>query len=185
MLGAAIFVFGTVHQAKCHRILAELKASRRPTLVRNCRRYGIPRGSWFEYCSCAHYLVRGFAQRTDGFPALSTVDMSWRAQGGDSDLRRPCVNLRLSLQRGESYCQALAAKHMRFQSHRRAASSQMLLLFAVVANLQFAATLTHEWYLENVPVRLAVRCVTGSQAEVTSVTQDYPRSRAALWPSWT
>ena len=41
------------------------------------------------------------------------------------------------------------------QPHRRATSSQMLLLIAVVANLQFAATLTHAWYLENVPVRLA------------------------------
>jgi hypothetical protein len=32
-------------------------------------------------------------------------------------------------------------------------SPQVLLLVAVVANLQLAATLTHEWYIDNVPVR--------------------------------
>ena len=34
----------------------------------------------------------------------------------------------------------------------------MLLLVAVVANLHFAATLTHSWYLRNVPVRLTAAC---------------------------
>ena len=32
-------------------------------------------------------------------------------------------------------------------------SPQLLLLAAVVANLHFAAGLTHAWYTENVPVR--------------------------------
>ena len=59
VLGSAIFAFGSVHQAKCHRILAELKASCRLRRAANRRRYGIPRGSWFEFCSCGHYLVRG------------------------------------------------------------------------------------------------------------------------------
>ena len=75
VLGAAIFAFGSVHQAKCHRILAELKASCRLMRAGNRRRYGIPRGSWFEFCSCAHYLVRGFEQRTDGLPTLFTTDV--------------------------------------------------------------------------------------------------------------
>lgn len=55
VVGAAIFAVGTRHQAKCHSILAELKAARQSG---SRARYGVPRGDWFEFSSCAHYLVR-------------------------------------------------------------------------------------------------------------------------------
>jgi len=54
------------------------------------------------------------------------------------------------------------------------------LFAAVVANLHFAAGLTHLWYLQRFPVRarsIPVRCSTA----LTSL-QDYPPSRSALWP---
>ena len=58
VVGLAFFVVGTVHQAKCHRILADLKKSR--LAKRGGRRagYGVPCGDWFDFSSCAHYLVR-------------------------------------------------------------------------------------------------------------------------------
>jgi hypothetical protein len=58
VVGAAIFAVGTWHQAKCHWILAELKKSRQPARRGSRARYGVPCGDWFEFSSCAHYLVR-------------------------------------------------------------------------------------------------------------------------------
>ena len=55
VFGAAVFVLGSVHQFRCHRILRRLRAA---APVAGARAYGIPRGDWFERVSCAHYLVR-------------------------------------------------------------------------------------------------------------------------------
>jgi hypothetical protein len=54
--GFAVFVFGSVHQVACHRILRNLRGAIHRTA--RARVYGIPKGDWFEHVSCAHYLVR-------------------------------------------------------------------------------------------------------------------------------
>ena len=96
--------------------------------------------------------------------------------------------LRSSVLDALAWCVA-SLRHTWRKPHRRATPSQILLLVAVVANLQFAATLTHAWYFENVQVRLALDCALGSPTAVVTwclcVAQNYPRSRTALWPSWT
>lgn len=151
VVGAAIFVFGTLHQTKCHRILAELKASMQPARGTTRRRYGIPRGDWFEYCSSAHYLVRLCSRQKTSCWCRHFLRLTRRLVkaeiviytglvvicSGSTTAVRPPANVHIALHR----------------SHERAASVQMLLLVAVVANLHFAATLTHAWYLEHVPVR--------------------------------
>lgn len=94
-VGAAIFAFGTVHQAKCHRILAMLSASKQPARGgrdAGRRAYSIPRGDWFEFSSCAHYLVRHLCVSCFSRVARPS-DLFWLAQGRDSDLRRPRSHL--------------------------------------------------------------------------------------------
>ncbi len=65
-VGAAVFALGSVHQLRCHRILAALRSARH-THTASSRytganasskaTYGIPRGDWFDRVACAHYLV--------------------------------------------------------------------------------------------------------------------------------
>uniref|UniRef100_A0A7S0GX38 3-oxo-5-alpha-steroid 4-dehydrogenase C-terminal domain-containing protein n=1 Tax=Amorphochlora amoebiformis TaxID=1561963 RepID=A0A7S0GX38_9EUKA len=47
--GILLFLVGSYHQHKCHKILAQLR--RGPE-----RRYGVPFGDWFQIVSCPHYL---------------------------------------------------------------------------------------------------------------------------------
>ncbi|KAJ0968779.1 hypothetical protein J5N97_021656 [Dioscorea zingiberensis] len=49
--GAAFFIWGWCHQLRCHAILGSLREHR------GADEYAIPRGDWFEYVSCAHYLA--------------------------------------------------------------------------------------------------------------------------------
>lgn len=49
--GAAIFIWGWLHQLRCHAILGSLREHRRSD------EYVIPRGDWFEYVSCPHYFA--------------------------------------------------------------------------------------------------------------------------------
>ncbi|KAI0501064.1 hypothetical protein KFK09_019282 [Dendrobium nobile] len=48
--GAALFVWGSIHQLRCHAILGSLREQR------GADEYIIPNGDWFEYVSCPHYL---------------------------------------------------------------------------------------------------------------------------------
>lgn len=50
-VGAVIFIWGWVHQRRCHEILGSLRE--RNKLVE----YAIPYGDWFEYVSSPHYLA--------------------------------------------------------------------------------------------------------------------------------
>lgn len=54
--GGAIFIWGWIHQYRCHRILASLRSNK----VQNKEDghvYKIPYGDWFEYVSSAHYFA--------------------------------------------------------------------------------------------------------------------------------
>lgn len=51
-IGGAIFVWGWVHQYRCHTILASLRTNQTDDA-----QYKIPYGDWFEYVSSAHYLA--------------------------------------------------------------------------------------------------------------------------------
>jgi 3-oxo-5-alpha-steroid 4-dehydrogenase 3 len=58
-VGAGVCLYSSVHQYRCHEILASL---RRDDKSGQCRppfsyKYGIPRGDWFEFVSSAHYLA--------------------------------------------------------------------------------------------------------------------------------
>ncbi|GBG63484.1 hypothetical protein CBR_g38102 [Chara braunii] len=69
--GLGVFFWGTVHQWRCHRIVGALRADKRTSsktnggarlpgkdeVISGDRIYGIPRGDWFEYVSCAHFLA--------------------------------------------------------------------------------------------------------------------------------
>ncbi|KAL4569743.1 hypothetical protein LXL04_025385 [Taraxacum kok-saghyz] len=49
-LGAAIFLWGWVHQLRCHEILGSLREK-----TEKLEEYVIPYGDWFEYVSSPHY----------------------------------------------------------------------------------------------------------------------------------
>ncbi|KAJ1375442.1 3-oxo-5-alpha-steroid 4-dehydrogenase, C-terminal [Sesbania bispinosa] len=49
-IGAAVFLWGWIHQLRCHKILGSLRESRQVD------EYVIPRGDWFEIVSSPHYL---------------------------------------------------------------------------------------------------------------------------------
>lgn len=53
IVGAAVFLIGTVHQACCHAILAALRP--RGSIAQS--EYRIPHGDWFERVSCPHFLA--------------------------------------------------------------------------------------------------------------------------------
>jgi len=50
--GVALFVYGNIMQHQSHRALAHLE----PVDSRRSK-YGVPRGGWFEYIACPHYLA--------------------------------------------------------------------------------------------------------------------------------
>ncbi|PWA44730.1 3-oxo-5-alpha-steroid 4-dehydrogenase family protein [Artemisia annua] len=108
-IGATIFLWGWVHQRRCHEILGSLR--KKPE---NLGKYLIPYGDWFEFSSSAHYT------------AEIVMYGGLLVASGGADL-------------------------------------SLWLLFAfVVANLGFAATITHRWYLHKF--------------------DDYPRNRWAILP---
>ncbi|XP_027353881.1 polyprenol reductase 2 [Abrus precatorius] len=49
-IGAAVFLWGWIHQYQCHKILGSLRVSRQ------AEEYVIPHGDWFEIVSSPHYL---------------------------------------------------------------------------------------------------------------------------------
>ncbi|KAK7381318.1 hypothetical protein VNO78_33925 [Psophocarpus tetragonolobus] len=49
-IGAAVFLWGWIHQRQCHKILGSLRHSRQAD------EYVIPHGDWFEIVSSPHYL---------------------------------------------------------------------------------------------------------------------------------
>lgn len=49
-IGAAIFLWGWVHQLRCHEILGSLREK-----TETLEEYAIPYGDWFEYVSSPHY----------------------------------------------------------------------------------------------------------------------------------
>ncbi|XP_034916891.1 polyprenal reductase 2 isoform X2 [Populus alba] len=51
-IGAAIFLWGWIHQHRCHAILGSLREH-----VGKVDEYVIPRGDWFEIVSSPHYLA--------------------------------------------------------------------------------------------------------------------------------
>ncbi|WZY84557.1 hypothetical protein YC2023_030941 [Brassica napus] len=52
MIGAVIFLWGWIHQRRCHAILGSLRKS--PS---QAKEYIIPHGDWFEMVSSPHYLA--------------------------------------------------------------------------------------------------------------------------------
>ncbi|KAJ4964642.1 hypothetical protein NE237_016491 [Protea cynaroides] len=50
-IGAAIFIWGWIHQSRCHSILGSLRNHGKQS-----DEYEIPRGDWFEVVSSPHYL---------------------------------------------------------------------------------------------------------------------------------
>lgn len=51
-VGAAIFLWGWIHQRRCHEILGSLRDN-----TEQVEDYVIPYGDWFEYVSSPHYLA--------------------------------------------------------------------------------------------------------------------------------
>ncbi|KMZ68334.1 3-oxo-5-alpha-steroid 4-dehydrogenase family protein [Zostera marina] len=50
-IGTAIFMWGWIHQLRCHTILGSLR--KQP----ETNEYVVPHGDWFEHVSCPHYLA--------------------------------------------------------------------------------------------------------------------------------
>ncbi|XP_072984104.1 polyprenal reductase 1-like [Typha latifolia] len=50
-VGAAVFIWGWLHQLNCHKILGSLREGKRND------EYVIPHGDWFNYVSSPHYLA--------------------------------------------------------------------------------------------------------------------------------
>ena len=53
IVGLSLFVWASVHQHRCHKILANLRTRRN----NSDHSYHLPKGDWFEYVSCPHYLA--------------------------------------------------------------------------------------------------------------------------------
>lgn len=70
-LGICTFCWASLHQHRCHNILAQL---RRGDLSQSC--YGIPTGDWFNYVACPHYLSEIIIYLSIGF-ILSLNHQSW------------------------------------------------------------------------------------------------------------
>ncbi|KAK9164400.1 hypothetical protein Syun_005302 [Stephania yunnanensis] len=51
-LGAATFIWGWIHQQRCHAILGSLREKKE-----QANEYVIPYGDWFKIVSCPHYLA--------------------------------------------------------------------------------------------------------------------------------
>ena len=64
-LGLLLFVWASLHQYKCHRILADLRKPRATEEDKAAAKvssasdssYGLPKGDWFCYVSSPHYLA--------------------------------------------------------------------------------------------------------------------------------
>ncbi|KAI3915246.1 hypothetical protein MKX01_035505 [Papaver californicum] len=95
-IGAAIFIWGWIHQRRCHAILGSLREQKE----QNVDKYVIHNVDWFKFVSSPHYLVEIVIY------------------GG-----------------------------LVFASGRSGLTIWLLFGF-VVANLTFAATETHKWYIE-------------------------------------
>ena len=52
-VGLSLFAWASLHQYRCHKILANLRAKRN----NSDHSYYLPKGDWFEYVSCPHYLA--------------------------------------------------------------------------------------------------------------------------------
>ncbi|KAF5198719.1 Polyprenol reductase [Thalictrum thalictroides] len=50
-IGASIFIWGWIHQCRCHAILGSLRHKE------HTNEYVVPHGDWFEIVSCPHYLA--------------------------------------------------------------------------------------------------------------------------------
>lgn len=53
IVGLSLFVWASVHQHRCHKILANLRTRRN----NSDHSYHLPKGDWFEYVSSPHYLA--------------------------------------------------------------------------------------------------------------------------------
>lgn len=51
--GALVFMWGWIHQLRCHKILGSLRTGNQE----ETNEYAIPYGDWFEIVSCPHYLA--------------------------------------------------------------------------------------------------------------------------------
>jgi len=56
LVGIFLFIYGSVHQNRCHRILSGLREGKTGTPP-NVDRYSIPCGGWFDSLSCPHYTA--------------------------------------------------------------------------------------------------------------------------------
>ncbi|XP_018085471.1 polyprenol reductase-like [Xenopus laevis] len=55
ILGLTLYIWASLHQYRCHCILANLRKSASGTIMH--LNYAIPTGDWFEKVSCPHYLA--------------------------------------------------------------------------------------------------------------------------------
>ncbi|KAF6169478.1 hypothetical protein GIB67_004759 [Kingdonia uniflora] len=51
-IGASIFIWGWIHQRRCHAILGSIREHKEEV-----DKYVIPHGDWFKFVSCPHYLA--------------------------------------------------------------------------------------------------------------------------------
>eukprot|EP00897_Mesotaenium_endlicherianum_P011042 jgi/Mesen1/9967/ME000072S09385 len=70
VIGAAVYVWGSWHQWRCHSILAALRAPRRAGEAAGGGQYRVPHGDWFALVSCAHYLAEIVRIAAPSFPPL-------------------------------------------------------------------------------------------------------------------
>ncbi|XP_066575997.1 polyprenal reductase isoform X2 [Amia ocellicauda] len=55
VVGLMLFVWASVHQHRCHVILANLRKGSSGTVV--SLKHGVPHGDWFQLVSCPHYFA--------------------------------------------------------------------------------------------------------------------------------
>ncbi|XP_037069859.1 polyprenol reductase-like [Pollicipes pollicipes] len=72
----AIFMLAWLHQYKAHCIFANLRKDESGAVV--SERHAIPRGDWFEYVSCPHYLAE-VVMYTCLAVILGPAHLSWLA----------------------------------------------------------------------------------------------------------
>ena len=147
--GTVVFLYGSLHQYRCHRILAGMKADAYHSAKQP---YRLPAGDWFDLVPCGHYLVRFCARCSSQLRSVGARVSQTLLDCAQAEL---VIYLALTIaRRGNSACvrpNCAVARSLRILGDSRACL-QFLMLSAIASNLAIGARETQAWYSHHVPV---------------------------------
>ncbi|MCO5596934.1 hypothetical protein L7F22_051005 [Adiantum nelumboides] len=154
-IGATIFLWGWVHQYRCHSILASLRANE--TMKNEHSQYKIPYGDWFEHVSCAHYLAEFIIERINEVSFRLQLSKTWRIHNAfhvsslkpiRGEVPEDMIDdEQQEVEEIEEILQPEQVIYLGFIVATKGSNMDTWLLFIfVVLNLSIAAGDSHKWY---------------------------------------